>query len=81
METSTLFQTLLALQPRVTTGSGRNRDAVVEETAQNFLQRLPSEIRYEVSRFYGAHIYLFSNNDLFVNRLARNLLLIRCPQF
>jgi dynein heavy chain, axonemal len=51
METNNLFQTLLSLQPRVSSEgglSGRNRDSIVEDTASNILKRVPAAIGYEV---------------------------------
>ncbi len=39
-----MFDTILSLQPKVTKGKGKSREATIEELAKDILKRIPESI-------------------------------------
>ena len=52
-EVKDLFDTVLSLQPRVSTGGGKSREDVIDEAAENLLTRMPAEwLMLDVCKWY-----------------------------
>lgn len=43
-ESNDLFQNMLSVQPRSTSGGGKSRDQIIKEKAEDLLQRIPPSI-------------------------------------
>ena len=52
-EVKDLFETVLSLQPRVSTGGGKSREDVIDEAAESLLARMPSEwLMLDICKWY-----------------------------
>eukprot|EP00002_Diphylleia_rotans_P006932 TRINITY_DN1638_c0_g1_i1.p1 TRINITY_DN1638_c0_g1~~TRINITY_DN1638_c0_g1_i1.p1 ORF type:complete len:4126 (-),score=976.49 TRINITY_DN1638_c0_g1_i1:597-12974(-) len=79
-ETSMIFDDLLALQPKTSSGSGRSRDTVIKETATDILQRLPKVISEEESYKRYPISYKESMNTVLNQEIIRYNKLLRVVQ-
>uniref|UniRef100_A0A4W3IJM0 Dynein axonemal heavy chain 1 n=1 Tax=Callorhinchus milii TaxID=7868 RepID=A0A4W3IJM0_CALMI len=77
-ETFSLLNTILQLQPKASTSSGKSHDEVVEEVAVNILEKLPSliDIQAVVARY--PVMYEESMNTVLIQEVIRYNRLVDC---
>jgi len=70
-DTAALFNTILALQPRVSTGLGKTREEVIMESATEILKRVPGTIALETVAEKYPVTYSESMNTVLLQEIIR----------
>jgi dynein heavy chain len=70
-ETFNLFDIVLALQPRVSTGAGQSRENIIEQQAKSIEDRLPSLFEIEQISIKYPTMYMESMNTVLVQEVQR----------